>query len=125
MDLKNWVEPGELGDATIQGQGHLPNTDGRQDVAPAREKDIPENVDTPAPTKPAFDIASLLPLLMSGGGGDMSSVLGNLLKGQKIGGIDVGALLPLVMNSGLFQQNLKSQTPSGKVINLNEYKRIE
>ena len=104
MSIKDWVEPGGLSDAGFSDEPKV-NVETKNDDSDSN-----------------FDVASMLPLLMNSGG-DMTQMLGGLLKGQKIGGIDVGAMLPLLMNSGLFTK--KDVAEPGKIIDLNDYRRVD
>ncbi|MCL2755893.1 MAG: hypothetical protein FWE45_02460 [Firmicutes bacterium] len=81
----------------------------------------------PKPTDNGLDLMSLLPLLGNLGGGN-NSQMDMMLKmfANKNGSSspDLMSMLPLLMNSGLFSQKKDSSEPSNKVINLDEYKRI-
>ena len=131
--LATFVEPSNLDMASFELPLKQPSA-----VAMPSQKIIEEPIasqDNQSPPKPGFDmsmIMGLLPLLTGGGSGGneaMMQIIQPMLAGKKIGGIDVGTVLPLVMNSGilsgLFSAKPKDVADANKFININDYKLVK
>ena len=152
MDLKSWSEPTEPNSADFfvereenrPEQVPLGSNKLNKAEPPRREPEGGKNIDHPPPSndeskrdKSGPNITDYLPLLSllgktdgGMGGADIQKLVGPLLKGKKIAGLDgstISTLLPLLMQSGILDLGgaMKPKGTSAKHINLEDYKRID
>jgi len=151
MNFANWVEPSPLPSAQpyddvvekvakeqIQPQTHTPPEHVREQRHELRDEHKPKQEPHHEHKKESgLDLMSLLPLLTSMGGGgkptdkQQMDMIMKLLKSSGVGGKGgsdlmsmIPTLMPLLMNSGLLSPK-KKDIPHDKIINLDDYKRID
>ncbi|MCL2846416.1 MAG: hypothetical protein FWE38_01875 [Firmicutes bacterium] len=124
-NLDGWASPDDLPLANFNIERAAPVSSSRPPIKPEQPSSPPPPRE-PEAKEPPFDIMSILPsvLPLLSGEGDMLSMLAPLLKGKSIGGMDVATILPLV-GPLLTKKQDKPPAPAEKIINLNEYRRID